>query len=160
MLPTLRKSWTWSLSLSSSQFSILDIQPRFILLTVSSLLTIERPLRRSSSVLEFAISILTASLVAFRPLIKYLPFGSHGRSSGGRAGSGEQGSGRTNDFELGRHAAKAIRLDGDDAESQRNILQDEGGNGVWTRSRSTVTYTGAGEGSYESQKNGPEKGLT
>jgi hypothetical protein len=100
-----------------------------------------------SSVLEFSLSILTASLVAFRPLIKYLPFGSHGRSSGLRGPSGgdstrDPGTSGINDFELGCrnyvHVADPIRLGSDDGDSQRNILRDEDKVRDWKHPETTV----------------------
>ncbi|CAG9951065.1 unnamed protein product [Clonostachys rosea f. rosea IK726] len=106
------------------------------------------------SVLEFGLSILCASLVALRPLVKYLPFGSHGRSSGKQGRSGGYGTGGglhsgTGEFEMNsrRHnhskAADAIPLDSDDAESERNILQDPQDHprsGIWKHSKINVTY--------------------
>ncbi|OIW27832.1 hypothetical protein CONLIGDRAFT_682846 [Coniochaeta ligniaria NRRL 30616] len=99
------------------------------------------------SVLEFGISILTASLVAFRPLLKYLPFGTRGHSSGrqGRSdglNSGNPAARGTNRFELSRrdhrYTANGIRLDSDDAESERDILRDA--TGVWKQSDVTVSF--------------------
>ncbi|KAM6534674.1 hypothetical protein FALCPG4_004300 [Fusarium falciforme] len=101
------------------------------------------------SVLEFGLSILTASLVAFRPLIKYLPFGSHGRSSGFRgpsAGTGPSGTGGTNNFEMGRrnyvNVPDPARMDSDDGDSQRNILREETNSARdWKHSETSVTIT-------------------
>ncbi|KAL6924114.1 hypothetical protein ACHAPO_011215 [Fusarium lateritium] len=100
------------------------------------------------SVLEFGISILTASLVAFRPLIKYLPFGSMGRSSrpkGPSADSSGQGITGKNDFEMGRrkyvNMPDPTPLDSDDGESQRNILHDTDHPHDWKQSATTVTST-------------------
>ncbi|KAJ3467672.1 hypothetical protein MRS44_005236 [Fusarium solani] len=101
------------------------------------------------SVLEFGLSILTASLVAFRPLIKYLPFGSHGRSSGFRgpsAGTGPSGTGGTNNFEMGRrnyvNVPDPARMDSDDGDSQRNILREETNSARdWKHSETNVTIT-------------------
>ncbi|KAH6951482.1 hypothetical protein DER45DRAFT_528543 [Fusarium avenaceum] len=99
------------------------------------------------SVLEFGISILTASLVAFRPLIKYMPFGSHGRSSspGGHTGEGSRGPGvsGSNNFEMSRrkyiHVSDPNRVDSDDGDSQRNILPDADNGIDWKKADATVT---------------------
>ncbi|KAH8666923.1 hypothetical protein BX600DRAFT_462894 [Xylariales sp. PMI_506] len=103
------------------------------------------------SVLEFGISIFTASLVAFRFLMKYLGLGSTGRSSakprlGGIDANG-QGAGGANQFELGRNNnpySTAIRLDDNDSDSQRDILRDGDDVGVWKHSQFSVTYAKAG----------------
>ncbi|CAJ0542641.1 Ff.00g001800.m01.CDS01 [Fusarium sp. VM40] len=99
------------------------------------------------SVLEFGISILTASLVAFRPLIKYMPFGSHGRSSspGGHTGEGSRGPGASgsNNFEMNRrkyiHVSDPNRVDSDDGDSQRNILPDADNGRDWKKTDATIT---------------------
>ncbi|EFX03786.1 integral membrane protein [Grosmannia clavigera kw1407] len=98
------------------------------------------------SALELGISILTASLVALRPLLKYMPFGSRGRSSGARGRSAPYGtsglctSGPA-EFEMGhRLHSEVADANSDDAESQRDILREDGNNGVWKRSKVSVTY--------------------
>ncbi|KAF4946938.1 hypothetical protein FSARC_14087 [Fusarium sarcochroum] len=99
------------------------------------------------SVLEFGLSILTASLMAFRPLIKYLPFGSHGRSSGYQGPSGghksrDPGTSGSNNFELGRrnyvNVPDPARLDSDDGDSQRNILRDADNARDWKQSETNI----------------------
>lgn len=129
--------WTSSSSLSSSESFVPIHSPS---LTFTNLYS-------PSSVLEFGISILTASLVAFRPLIKYMPFGSHGRSSspGGHTGEGSRGPGvsGSNDFEMSRrkyvHVSDPNRVDSDDGDSQRNILPDADNGIDWKKADATVT---------------------
>ncbi|KAJ4003705.1 hypothetical protein NW752_011127 [Fusarium irregulare] len=101
------------------------------------------------SVLEFGLSILTASLVAFRPLIKFLPFGSFGRSSGPKAHSGGDSSGPgisgRNDFEMGRrkyvNMPDPARIDSDDGDSQREILHDTDHPSDWKHSGAVTSTT-------------------